>query len=302
MKKNAVHQVLVRNLITVFVMVTILFIGDNSWAKDRAPFVQLGNSFAWNDNQDTIFIAEKDAFQCESCGKLVNGQVDKCPHCKAEFASEKDSKETKEVEDNTASDSKAAPASDSNFIKKGQSGFFIGIGGVLAIEQFDFENEDQLISQFDNTGGLVLFAGFRFNNVFSLHLRFDYYPEFESSVSQTINNATTDVDSTTAIYNLQLALKIAPEFGFLKSLPLRPFVIGGFGIMFTDAEAEATNSSGFVAKASENSEDAFIEVGFGIDFDLKFMLIGASYSWVFGLDDVKDFDFQKLAFHAQFNF
>lgn len=268
------------------------------WAADGLQNSAFGEAFTWNDSEfpdihNAQWTAEKsEAFACDNCGKSVSGSVSKCPHCGLEF------------EKSAPSPSSAgSSASDENFIKPKEAGFFIGVGATLAIEEFETGDEDTFEAQFDNTGGYSFFVGYKFNNVWSIHARLDHFPEFEGSANPVVGGSLQDSDGNVDIFTLQAALKIAPELPFLG--PIRPFGIFGVGVMFVDADVVTENAStgAFTEKTSINREDVFVEVGGGIEVSLGDMItVGGGVTYVLGTEKVDEFKYIKITVMAQLNF
>lgn len=163
-------------------------------------------------------------------------------------------------------------------------GFYIGIGGSYAQQDFDINsdvsswlNNHGVNDDFSNTGGINLKVGYRINDMGSLELVLDHLPgfdwDYERSYSCSRYYANEKLSADVDITTLMLAGKVTPDFG---SDIIRPFITAGIGLMYKELDVELKqtvtgryNSYSNKAGLSESDISPCFKLGAGIDFFIK---------------------------------
>jgi len=154
----------------------------------------------------------------------------------------------------------------------GSKGPYVGIGGSLALENFDtgFTGEHQTFGAGESWGvnGKV---GYHISNWFSLELDLNYLFEFESSETEL------------RIFTIMPALKACTGHE-----PVNPFFVVGLGYMDVDADWKVSSPTGSLPDSYDKS-DVAAKLGLGIDFFTSNNLsIGIEADYVFGMGDLDD--------------
>jgi opacity protein-like surface antigen len=172
-------------------------------------------------------------------------------------------------------------------------GFYIGVGGSYAYEDFDVKDKDpdelHVGLDYEDTMGINLKAGYHFNRLFALEINFDYLPGFEAEGSIVYSGVPIDVDVDVDVMTYMLAAKVSPGFG---SDIIRPFVVAGFGFATADVDATATatvSGKKYSSSASDSETDLCTKLGLGIDFYInEHVSVGLEGSYTWGLGDLDE--------------
>jgi len=155
---------------------------------------------------------------------------------------------------------------------------YIGVGGTYAIEDFN-TNVD-----FDNTEGLNLKTGYKFDKNISIELSYDYLPGFTWTDG--------DISAEADIETLMLAVKIT------AGDKVKPYLTGGAGLMRGDLNVSYLGQS---VSVSENGMCA--KTGIGIDYFIKDNIsIGFESSYIWGLNDMDGVDYVTVTYGIAYHF
>ncbi|MEW5736124.1 MAG: porin family protein [Thermodesulfobacteriota bacterium] len=185
--------------------------------------------------------------------------------------------------------------------------FYIGAGGLYAIEDFDVKDEAALRAYgfgnitFDNTWGFDIFAGYRFSENFALEFDFGYLPDFEwKQTAQVLPglSITAAEKATITTYALEAKLMLPAGSGFY------PYFMAGLGYMNGDVEASARNNNTGATFSNKDSEsDPFARIGLGCEkfFGDRFsMRLSADYNM--GFNDVDEARYFTVGLGAAVHF
>ena len=148
----------------------------------------------------------------------------------------------------------------------GSKGHYVGIGGSVALENFDmrFTDEHRTLNAGESWGvnGKV---GYHISNWYSLELDCNYLFEFESEVTEL------------RIFTIMPVLKACTGYE-----PVNPFFAVGLGYMDVAFDEK-------ISSDSYNKSDIAAKVGLGIDFFASNNLsIEIEADYVFGMGDLDD--------------
>jgi opacity protein-like surface antigen len=182
-------------------------------------------------------------------------------------------------------------------------GPYIGIGGSYAYENFDIDDdylaERGLSLDFDNTWGMNLKVGYHINRLFSLEFNLDFLPGFDWDGSTTYLGVPIAMDAEADITTYMIAGKISPDLG---SEIIRPFVVGGFGIMHGDLDVRA-NAAGYYVADSDSETDMCGKIGLGVDFFVQQNVsIGLEGAYVWGLGDMDEVRYVNYTLGVAYHF
>ena len=170
-------------------------------------------------------------------------------------------------------------------------GVYIGIGGSVALEDFD-EDFDINYAATDETldrgtsWGVNAKAGYYMSPSFSVELDYCNLFEYESSqdftVAGTPVNAEVDVKITTIMPQIK---------GCVGTEDTSLFGVVGVGYMNVDVDEEITTSSSTISRSYDES-DICVKLGVGVDyFVIKYLSIGLEADYVYGLGDLDDVEY-----------
>lgn len=159
-----------------------------------------------------------------------------------------------------------------------QSGPYLGIGFVYAVEQFDLEGAQTAWKPFDDSLGVSGRAGYRFRPHFAAELSFEGYTGFESDRGAKLKSFLFTLN--TKFYAL--------------TGRVQPYALLGFGLLDSNFDTP-TQSVG--------DTDAAGRFGAGIDFYLTDrILIGVESSYVLPTTNQTDNAFIPLVANVQYKF
>ena len=189
-----------------------------------------------------------------------------------------------------------APAAD--------SGPYFGIGGTFAKQDFDTGDRDEalagtgLSADFDDTWGLSVKAGYKFNRYIAAELALDYLPGFEWNVATSVGGTPLSGEATVDVTAWTLALKLTP-FDLQKVKPY--FVVGG-GIMNASLDVSAS-IPGASASSSDDETDICGKVGLGVDYFITDNIaIGLEGAYWAGFNDLEEIRFYTVTAGVAYHF
>ena len=185
-----------------------------------------------------------------------------------------------------------------------ESGPYFGIGGTFAKQDFDTGDLDRELSgtglsaDFDDTWGLNVRAGYKFNRYVAAELAFDYLPGFKWDVATRVGGTPLSGEMTVDVTAWTLAVKISP-FDLQKVRPY--FVIGG-GIMNASADVSAS-IPGYSASASDDETDLCGKIGLGVDFFVTDRVsLGLEGAYFAGFNDLDNIRFYTVTAGVAYHF
>ncbi len=193
-----------------------------------------------------------------------------------------------------------APAAGKTTIPSAENKFYVGAGGLLAINhidyEYDYEGEFVKFDDFDNSWGLDLKAGYFLIKYLALEANFAYAHKFNSSMDYNVPpvSGSLDVDINVMTFTINAKGYPLPEGMF------RPFVVLGLG--YGRAKADAKLSGGWIGEwdlGSETYTGAIFRGGVGLDlfFSEKFALeLEAIYNR--GSGDLSDIPVTQIGVNA----
>ena len=180
-------------------------------------------------------------------------------------------------------------------------GLYIGMGASYAISNFDQEVTDtegaSSDSDFDDTWGMNLKAGYHLTNWLSVELDFDYLSEFESDKTMNVSGVPVDTDGEVDITTYMAVAKFTCVLE-----PLKPFIVAGGGLMNADIDLKATTPD-FSVSDSDSETAPCVKVGLGADFFItKALSIGIETSYVWAFQDLDDIGYTNLTLGVGYHF
>lgn len=158
-----------------------------------------------------------------------------------------------------------------------RDGFAVGGGLSFASEDFDENGVD-----FDDTGAVDLFAGYRFHPHFGAELRLEQTFDFEGDAGPV----DFDVDIFAATANLQF---------YILTGQFQPYAGAGIGY----AEADVDIDPG----PNDDVSDPLWRLFIGLDsYVTPNVVIGAEVAYNLGIDDLDDFDYWTLSALFRYRF
>ena len=154
----------------------------------------------------------------------------------------------------------------------GSKGLYAGIGGSIALENFDmrFPGEHKTLGA-GESWGVNGKAGYHLSNWFSLELDFNYLFEFESEETEL------------RIFTIMPVLKACTGHE-----PINPFVAVGLGYMDVAFDKKISSPT-ITSSDSYDKSDIAAKVGLGIDFFASNNLsIEIEADYVFGMGNLDD--------------
>jgi opacity protein-like surface antigen len=183
-------------------------------------------------------------------------------------------------------------------------GFYVGIGGSYALEDFDvgYGLEVDGVARtvdmdFDNTWGLNAKVGNHVTDWLSFEFEFNYLSDFEAKESLVVLDipVAEDGDADIATYMAVAKLTCVLE-------PVKPYIVAGGGIMDADLHAKAS-ALGVSASDSESETDTCAKLGLGADFfATQSVSIGVEGSYVWGFGDVDNIRYLNLSLGLGYHF
>jgi len=155
------------------------------------------------------------------------------------------------------------------------SGFYLGVGGSYAWENFDNTTGIDV----DNTWGLNAHAGYQFMKYVALEANYDWLNDFDLKAY----GRSADLTLQTLMLDAKLMWPIDPVV---------PYVRAGIGWMWADLDADGSTSD----------NDFAWNLGAGVDFFFtKNVSLGLDFKYVWGTGDLDDFRYTvgslKLTYH-----
>jgi opacity protein-like surface antigen len=183
-------------------------------------------------------------------------------------------------------------------------GFYIGVGGSYALEDFDVdygvevEGIARIVDMdFDNTWGLNTKVGYHVTDWVSFEFDFNYLSEFESKESLFVLDIPVDEDGEVDITTYMALAKFTCVLE-----PVKPYIVAGGGIMAADLHAKAS-ALGESASDSESETDACAKLGLGVDFfATQSVSIGLEGSYIWGFSDLDNISYFNLTLGLGYHF
>ncbi|NKB81035.1 MAG: outer membrane beta-barrel protein [Nitrospirales bacterium] len=164
--------------------------------------------------------------------------------------------------------------------KYDQSGFYAGVGGLYAIENFDANGID-----IDNAPGFNFRVGYRLTSHWAVEAMGERVDDFDFRVS----GVNGSVDTWTGTLN--------GKFFFLTDR-FQPY--GLFGLGFMRGHVRASSAFG---SASATETDLALRFGGGVDsYITEHWLINTEVSYVLPTGDIDDIDYVSLGLGIQYRF
>jgi len=163
-------------------------------------------------------------------------------------------------------------------------GAYIGIGGSIAFEDFDFDFPDPHKSLgCGESWGIDAKAGYYFNSRLSLELDFNYLFKFEGDGKVSSSGTTADGNLDVRIFTIMPVLKVSTG-----ASPINPFFAVGLGYMNVKKDYSETSSiSPYPYTVSEDESDFGAKLGLGIDyFASNNLSIGLEADYIFGMGKI----------------
>ena len=171
-------------------------------------------------------------------------------------------------------------------------GTYIGIGGSIAFEDFDFDFPDpHKTLGCGESWGIDGKVGYHFNNRLSLELDFNYLFKFEGDKGMFVSGLPAEAKLDVRIFTIMPVLKVSTG-----SEPINPFFAVGLGYM--NVKVDHTISSPVVSYSfSDDKSDFGAKLGLGIDyFASNNLSIGIEADYVFGMGMIGMGDLDDIAY------
>jgi hypothetical protein len=135
-------------------------------------------------------------------------------------------------------------------------------------------------------------VGYRFNENLALEIDFDYIPGVPGYDLAIGSDALTSSDkSDLDVTTYMPAMKFSPDLGYKT---VRPYIIGGFGLMHAETASERYNPLiWFVDPKHESVLEASSKIGLGLDLRKDNTSLGIQGSLASGSGDLADFAYQS---------
>lgn len=172
-------------------------------------------------------------------------------------------------------------------------GVYIGIGGSVALEDFDIDiNGAHETLDREESWGVNGKVGYYLTPSFSLELDFNYLFGFEYEEPFTFLGATYIPDVDVDIMTIMPQIK-----GCVGTGNASLFGVLGIGYMSVDADGKVIDSStSTLTSVSYDKSDVCIKLGAGVDFFVsKYLSIGIEGDYVYGLGDLEDVEYWNFS-------
>jgi len=195
----------------------------------------------------------------------------------------------------------------SNLYAQDNTGFYIGIGGNYALENFDVSDVNDALSPLglhvdvDNSPGFNAKVGYHFNKLFSAEFVYDYFSDFSWSDTTTVAGIPLKIDAEMEIMTFMIAGKLSPDVG---SEVVRPFITAGAGMMKGKLDLKGSAPSiGFSESESDSESDFCGKLGVGVDFyATKNISVGTEVSYVMGFGDMDNIKYTNFNVGVSYHF
>ena len=185
-----------------------------------------------------------------------------------------------------------------------ESGPYFGIGGTFAKQDFDTGDLDRELSgtglsaDFDDTWGLNVRAGYKFNRYIAAELALDYLPGFTWNFATSVRGTPLSGEVTVDVTAWTLALKLTP----FDSQKVKPYIVVGGGIMNASLDASAS-IPGASASSSDDETDLCGKVGLGVDYFVTDQVsIGLEGAYFAGFNDLDNIRFYTVTAGVAYHF
>ena len=180
-----------------------------------------------------------------------------------------------------------APAFSQEPTDYSRSGFYIGIGGLYAIE--DFDNTGPL--EFDNGPGVNFRLGYRFHPNIAVEAMGERVDAFDLNLSRSgfLGSGKAEINTWTGTVNAKF---------FALTERFQPYGLLGIGAMRAEAKAKGPGGS-----AKTDDTDLAFRFGGGVDsYITENWLINLEVSYVRPTGDVDDINYYSLGGGIQYRF
>ena len=180
------------------------------------------------------------------------------------------------------------------------TGFYVGLGGSVAVENFDTDDLDDFMKdrggrgvEVQNEWGINGKIGYFFQPWFALEFNIDYFPNFEQNARSTRTTQEGEEDPQEEVIKQDVDIEIFSYMGVAKFVDkfysARPFVCFGLGYMDVEADMKIKGQTSSDGKTKDYN-GACGKIGLGLDYLLMQNLsLGTEVSYVWGFGDVNDY-------------
>lgn len=180
------------------------------------------------------------------------------------------------------------------------TGFYIGLGGSVAVENFDTDDLDGFMQdrggrgvEVENEWGINGKIGYFFQPWFALEFNIDYFSDFEQNAGSTRTTQVGEGDPQVEVFKQNVDVELITCMGVAKFVDkfysARPFVCVGLGYMDVEADLKI-KSPAFSDSKTKNYNGACGKLGLGLDYLFTpHLSLGTEVSYVWGFGDVNDF-------------
>ena len=185
-----------------------------------------------------------------------------------------------------------------------ETGPYFGIGVTFAKQDFDTGDIDQalagtgLSADFDDTWGLNVRAGYKFNRYIAAELALDYLPNFKWSVATRVGGTPLSGELTVDVMAWTISAKISP----FDSQKIKPYFVIGGGIMHASADASIA-IPGYSVSSSDDETDLCGKIGLGVDYFVTDQVsLGLEGAYFAGFNDLDNIRFYTVTAGVAYHF
>jgi opacity protein-like surface antigen len=180
-------------------------------------------------------------------------------------------------------------------------GLYISVGASYAISNFDQEVTDtegaSSDSDFDDTWGINLKAGYHLTNWLSVELDFDSSSDFESDETLNVSGACVETDGEVDVTTYMAVAKFTCVLE-----PLKPFIVAGGGLMNADINLKVSTPD-LTVSDSESETELCMKLGLGADyFVTETFSIGIEGGYVWAFQDLDDIGYTNVTLGVGYHF
>lgn len=167
-------------------------------------------------------------------------------------------------------------------------GWYVGLGGLVALENFEFNFPDSSSTTLDSqeSWGINGRLGYRIDDYFSFELDVNYLFGFEFDLR---TSAPGEFNFEAAPWTIMPVIKVSSG-----SRAINPYFVAGLGYM--DVDVDAYGPSPIVSEIqSFDKSDLAAKLGLGIDFFThNNFSIGIEGDYFFGFGDLNDINYANF--------
>jgi opacity protein-like surface antigen len=147
---------------------------------------------------------------------------------------------------------------------------------------------------------LIARVGYHLNSWLAFEFSYDYLWDFEVEESETISGVPKSLKGELDIMTFMLQAKFSK--GFLGSDVCEVYAVIGGGVIYTDLDLAAT-VSGTQSSSTESDTAPCATVGTGIEYFVRDdMSIGLEGNYIWGLGDLDEYKYAKIAFVIAYHY